>query len=104
MTRNRNWTSISVYSPVREQIEAVREGKSYNELFLEMCERYEPEKADEDYEYEPPGDEEEERDWETLSLHQSTYDEIVNLKQDGETFNDLFIKMVRQYEGAKSAA
>lgn len=104
MPREHNWTSISVYGPVREQVEELREGQSYNELFLEMCERYDLEQADEDYEYEPSEEEKEERDWETISLHQSTYDEIVKLKQDGETFNDLFIKMVRQYEGARSTA
>lgn len=69
-----------------------------------MCERYKPEQADHDYEYEPNKKEKEERNWETFSLHQSTYEEIDELKRDDETFNDLFIKMVRQYESAKSAA
>jgi hypothetical protein len=104
MARKKNWTSISVYAPVRERVEALREGQSYNELFLEMCEKYDPEQADHDFEYEPSQKEKEERDWETISLHQSTYDEIAKLKQNDETFNDLFIKMVRQYEGARSAA
>ncbi|WP_226011013.1 antitoxin VapB family protein [Halomicrobium salinisoli] len=103
MTSN-NWTSISVYAPVRERVEEVREGQSYNELFREMCEQYDPGEADHDYQYEPSEEEKEERNWETISIYQSTYDEIVKLKQDDETFNDLFIKMVRQYQGAKSTA
>jgi predicted CopG family antitoxin len=104
MPRKNEWTSISVYAPVRERIEELREGQSYNELFLEMCEQYNPKQANHDYEYEPTEMEKEERNWETFSLYQSTYEKIDKLKRDDETFNDLFIKMVRQYEGAKSPA
>lgn len=102
MARKHNWTSISVYATVREEVDALREGQSYNELFTEMCEQYDPDKAD-DYEYEPTESEQENSEWETISLHQVTYDEIDELKEDGETFNDLFVKMIRQYESAKSA-
>lgn len=101
MTRNKNWTSISVYTNVREQIEELREGQSYNELFLNICEQYKPEEADHDYEYKPSEDEKEQR-WETISLNQSTYNEVDRLKQSDETFNDLFIKMVRQYNKSNS--
>lgn len=102
MAREHNWTSISVYATVRERIEELREGRSYNELLLDMCEQYDPDRANHDYEYEPTRSEQENSEWETISLHQATYDEIDSLKRDGETFNDLFIKMVRQYEKMKS--
>jgi len=104
MPRKNEWTSISVYAPVRERIEELREGQPYNELFLEMCEQYSSKQANHDYEYEPNEKEKEGGDWETFSLHQSTYEEIDELKRDDETFNDLFIKMVRQYESTKSVA
>lgn len=102
MARKNYWTSISIYSPVREQVEELREGQSYNELFLEMCERYDPEQADHDYEYKPTEEKKEEQNWETTTLHQSTYDEIDKLKPDDEIFNDLFVKMARQYDKPKS--
>lgn len=102
MARKHNWTSISVYATVKERIEELREGQSYNELLHNMCKQYDPDRANHGYEYEPTQSEQENSKWETISLHQTTYDEINSLKQEGETFNDLFIKMVRQYEKMKS--
>lgn len=96
MSRSKTWTSISVYTNVREQVEELRVGQSYNELFSHICEQYEPDEADHEYEYQSSENDKKE-DWETISLHQSTYDQITALKQSNETFNDLFIKMIRQY-------
>lgn len=102
MAREHSWTSISMYATVREKVDALREKQSYDELFLEICEQYDPDQAD-NYEYEPTESERENSEWETISLHQETYDKIDTLKQEGETFNDLLVKMVRQYENPKSA-
>lgn len=105
MPKNRDdWTSISVYSEIKDRLDSLREAQSYDEFFLALCEHYDPSQADDDFEYNHPENDEEEREWKTMSMHKEVYDEIVSLKSDDETFNDLFIQMAEQYNPEKQDA
>lgn len=92
-----DWTSLSVYTEVYKQIDSIRGDQSYDEFFLALCDQYNPAETDEDFRYEHPNDEGE-REWKTISLQKPTYEKIIELKSETDTFNDLFSKMLRQYD------